>query len=418
MKRRIQARARRQQGRRPGQAGRARLRGALHAAAGRARHHAARRCSTRWRGRTWSRPRARSTDATHDRVQVRVDGGLQQRQRRRRRDARSRAASCCAWPTSPTVRAGYEDPPTYHPPQRRAGAGHRRDDAGATATCWTSGSALEQRLAQMRQQLPVGVKIQQYADQPRVVAESVWEFERSFLEALAIVLAVSFLFLGWRTGIVVAASVPLVLGLVAAVMYAARLGAGPHLAGRTDHRAGPAGRRRHHRGGDDGGEAGAGLGPPARGHLRLHLHRVSDADRHAGHGRRLHAGGLREVDRRPVRGRHLLGRRAWRSSCRGSSPWCSRRTWACCCCRRTWRPARTTIVYDRPVYHRLRSVVDWAVQRRAGSLVAARCWPSPIAGAGMLTVQQQFFPHRVAAGAAGRAAAARRRVVRRHRARR
>jgi multidrug efflux pump subunit AcrB len=54
-----------------------------------------------------------------------------------------------------------------------------------------------------------------------VVAESVWEFERSFLEALAIVLAVSFLFLGWRTGIVVAASVPLVLALVAAVMHAA-----------------------------------------------------------------------------------------------------------------------------------------------------------------------------------------------------
>src|SRR5205814_9065242 len=67
----------------------------------------------------------------------------------------------------------------------------------------------------------VGVEIQQYADQPRVVEESVSEFERSFLEALAIVLAVSFVFLGWRTGIVVAASVPLVLALVAAVMHAA-----------------------------------------------------------------------------------------------------------------------------------------------------------------------------------------------------
>ena len=64
-------------------------------------------------------------------------------------------------------------------------------------------------------------RIQQYADQPRVVAESVWEFERSFLEALAIVLAVSFVFLGWRTGIVVATSVPLVLALVATVMHAA-----------------------------------------------------------------------------------------------------------------------------------------------------------------------------------------------------
>ena len=58
------------------------------------------------------------------------------------------------------------------------------------------------------------------ADQPRIVNASVWEFEKSFLEALAIVLAVCFLFLGWRTGIVVAASVPLVLALVATVMLA------------------------------------------------------------------------------------------------------------------------------------------------------------------------------------------------------
>ena len=66
----------------------------------------------------------------------------------------------------------------------------------------------------------LGVHIEKYSDQPHIVEESVWEFERSFLEALAIVLAVSFLFLGWRTGIVVAVSVPLVLGLVSIIMYA------------------------------------------------------------------------------------------------------------------------------------------------------------------------------------------------------
>lgn len=54
-----------------------------------------------------------------------------------------------------------------------------------------------------------------------MVDEAVWEFERSFLEALAIVLVVCFVALGWRTGIVVAASVPLVLGVVAIVMYLA-----------------------------------------------------------------------------------------------------------------------------------------------------------------------------------------------------
>ena len=51
-------------------------------------------------------------------------------------------------------------------------------------------------------------------------SESVWEFERSLLEALAIVLAVSLLSLGWRTGIVVGLSVPIVLGVVALVMLA------------------------------------------------------------------------------------------------------------------------------------------------------------------------------------------------------
>ena len=53
-----------------------------------------------------------------------------------------------------------------------------------------------------------------------VVEHAVSEFVRSFIEALAIVLFVSFLALGWRTGIVVALSVPLVLAIVFIVMNA------------------------------------------------------------------------------------------------------------------------------------------------------------------------------------------------------
>ncbi|MFW2357206.1 efflux RND transporter permease subunit, partial [Hydrogenophaga sp.] len=83
------------------------------------------------------------------------------------------------------------------------------------------GAALDARMAQLQTALPVGVEVLKVADQPRVVDASVWEFEKSFLEALAIVLAVCFLFLGWRTGVVVAASVPLVLAIVATVMWAA-----------------------------------------------------------------------------------------------------------------------------------------------------------------------------------------------------
>src|SRR5439155_773680 len=50
---------------------------------------------------------------------------------------------------------------------------------------------------------------------------SVGEFTRSFVEALVIVLAVSFLSLGLRSGVVVALSVPLVLAITLVVMNAA-----------------------------------------------------------------------------------------------------------------------------------------------------------------------------------------------------
>jgi multidrug efflux pump subunit AcrB len=48
--------------------------------------------------------------------------------------------------------------------------------------------------------VPQGIAAEQIADQPHVVDDAIWEFEKSFLEALGIVLAVSFLSLGLRTG--------------------------------------------------------------------------------------------------------------------------------------------------------------------------------------------------------------------------
>jgi multidrug efflux pump subunit AcrB len=161
---------------------------------------------------------AGSADATYDRVQVRVDGRLQSAADVANVTHRGRRPAAAAGRHRHRAR-GYEDPPSFTirhngVPVLAIGVTMQPNgnvlDFGARSSADGEGAA----------GLPVGVEIQQYADQPRVVAESVWEFERSFLEALAIVLAVSFLFLGWRTGIVVAASVPLVLGLVAAVMYA------------------------------------------------------------------------------------------------------------------------------------------------------------------------------------------------------
>src|SRR5581483_3285868 len=68
--------------------------------------------------------------------------------------------------------------------------------------------------------VPQGIDIEKIADQPHVVDHAITEFIHSFIEALAIVLFVSFVSLGWRTGIVVAASVPLVLAIVFVAMNA------------------------------------------------------------------------------------------------------------------------------------------------------------------------------------------------------
>src|SRR5207244_3381931 len=85
------------------------------------------------------------------------------------------------------------------------------------------GANLNQAMNAVSGELPVGIEVTQIADQPHIVNESVSEFVETFAEALVIVLVVSFLSLGWRTGIVVALSVPLVLAIVLLVMYATGL---------------------------------------------------------------------------------------------------------------------------------------------------------------------------------------------------
>ena len=68
-------------------------------------------------------------------------------------------------------------------------------------------------MARLKRDLPVGIEVHQVADQPTVVGRSVKEFMRTLTEAVIIVLAVSFISLGLRTGVVVALSVPLVLAV-------------------------------------------------------------------------------------------------------------------------------------------------------------------------------------------------------------
>jgi multidrug efflux pump subunit AcrB len=161
---------------------------------------------------------AGSADTPFDRVQVRVDGRL-----RNAADVGNITlevgGQLLRLADVATVRSGFEDPPSFTIRHQGVPVLAIGITPQPKANVLDLGHALSRQLEQVRAQLPAGVQIEQYADQPRVVAESVWEFERAFLEALAIVLAVCFLFLGWRTGIVVATSVPLVLALVATVMY-------------------------------------------------------------------------------------------------------------------------------------------------------------------------------------------------------
>jgi len=163
---------------------------------------------------------AGSVDGRHDRVQVRVSGALRGAQ-----DVAGISIEAggrlLRLSDIAHVRAGVEDPASYTIRHNGAPVLAIGVTMVENGNILSLGKALDERMSVVRSGLPAGVTVEQYADQPRIVADSVWEFQRSFLEALVIVLAVSFVALGWRTGIVVAASVPLVLGLVAAVMYAA-----------------------------------------------------------------------------------------------------------------------------------------------------------------------------------------------------
>ncbi|AHE49480.1 acriflavin resistance protein [Aeromonas hydrophila 4AK4] len=117
-----------------------------------------------------------------------------------------------------TVRRGYEDPQTYsirHNGQQVLMLGLSMTNDGNIVQL---GAALETVITEIQHELPYGVELEQVADQPTTVKEAVWDFERSLVEALVIVVIVSLLSLGWRTGIVVALSVPLVLCMVAIFM--------------------------------------------------------------------------------------------------------------------------------------------------------------------------------------------------------
>ncbi len=117
------------------------------------------------------------------------------------------------------VRRGFNDPAA--PRVRFMG-----DNALAVAVAMRDGGdilvlgkALEAEFARIQDTLPLGMELRKVSDQPAAVKESVGEFVQVLIEALLIVLVVCFFSLGFRTGLVVAFSIPLVLAMTFAVMH-------------------------------------------------------------------------------------------------------------------------------------------------------------------------------------------------------
>jgi multidrug efflux pump len=332
---------------------------------------------------------AGSADTPHDRVQVRVDGRLNGVQ-----DVSNVTlevgGQLLRLADVATVRSGYEDPPGLtirHNGVPVLAIGVTLQHKGNVTDF---GKAMEERLSQIRRELPAGVEIQQYADQPRVVAASIWEFERAFLEALAIVLAVSFLFLGWRTGIVVAASVPLVLGLVAAVMYAAgwnldriSLGALIIALGLLVDDAIIAVEMmvvKLEQGWD---------------RLQAATYAYSSTAFPMLTGTLVTAAGFMPVGFAKSIAGQYAGGIFWVVGVALILSWLVAVVFTpylgVMLLPRNLGHGKHHDVYDRPLYHRLRRVVDGAVQRRF-AVLALTLLLLGAAGAGMLKVQQQFFP--------------------------
>ena len=114
---------------------------------------------------------------------------------------------------------GYEDPP--HDRVRFQGKesmllGVSMKDGGDVIGL---GHALDEVVARVQSQLTVGLELNPVTLQPKIVTHSVNDFVKSLIEALVIVLTVSLISLGWRSGIVVAITIPVVLASTFLVMY-------------------------------------------------------------------------------------------------------------------------------------------------------------------------------------------------------
>uniref|UniRef100_B0T951 Acriflavin resistance protein n=1 Tax=Caulobacter sp. (strain K31) TaxID=366602 RepID=B0T951_CAUSK len=116
------------------------------------------------------------------------------------------------------VKRGYEDPATFL-------IRHNGEPAVELGVImkerWNGlvlGKALEGEVQKIQSEMPMGLSLVKITDQAVNISESINEFMLKFFVALAVVITVSLISLGWRVGIVVALAVPLTLSGVFLIM--------------------------------------------------------------------------------------------------------------------------------------------------------------------------------------------------------
>jgi multidrug efflux pump subunit AcrB len=170
-------------------------------------------------------------NAPTDFVQVRVGGQFNSVDELRRFPIRAAGASLKLGDIA-TIRRGYVDPPQVKVRDQGKEALALGISMAKGGDIIDLGHALKAATDEIRAELPAGIELQQFQNQSTVVARSVGEFVRVLVEAVLIVLVVSFVALGlhfrpgswkftidWRPGAVVAITIPLVLAITFVTMY-------------------------------------------------------------------------------------------------------------------------------------------------------------------------------------------------------
>nr|WP_010133501.1 efflux RND transporter permease subunit [Microbulbifer agarilyticus] len=156
-------------------------------------------------------------EAVSDRVRIRVSGQFRTVEEIRQFPIYANGHTITLGDIARVTR-GFSDPP--QPRMRFMG-----EDAIGIAVSMKDGGDilqlgehLDTAVIELQQSLPIGLELRKVSDQPAAVKSGVGEFVKVLIEALVIVMLVSFFSLGFRTGLVVALSIPLVLAMTFALM--------------------------------------------------------------------------------------------------------------------------------------------------------------------------------------------------------